>query len=349
MEMLEAWERRDAAYDGLFVLGVRTTGIFCRPSCPSQPSAAHLEFFESPVEAARAGYRPCLRCEPTRLRTICPDWMRPLLQRLESTPLDPVSSAELRSMKLSPERVRRWFLKHHGLSFAAWHRQQRLSQARTAILAGVSLDDAVFDHGYDSHSGFRSSYARTFGTTPGAVREQATAVLTARTFDSAWGGIFAAATEQAVCHLQFLEVNPPALALDRIRANWNGPVVVGTHALLDRLLQQLQEYFERNRRDFDVPTAPRGTPFQQQVWQTLKTIPFGETRSYEDIARAIGRPSAVRAVARANATNPIQILIPCHRVIAKSGALSGYSGGVWRKQKLLELERNPPLPRPRGD
>ena len=337
IEMTHAWQRRDASYDGVFFFGVRTTGIFCRPSCPSRPKREHLEFFRSGGEAVRAGYRPCKRCQPELANGQPPEWFGKLLARAAELPDTRISARDLRSLGVQPERARRWFQKHHGMTFVAWCRGLRLSNAFTQIRSGQPMDDVIFGHGFESHSGFRAAFTRTFGKTPGKVRDGD--YLRVVLLDTPLGPMLAAASNEAVCQLEFADHRGLEKSYAEMRRRFALPVVPGENAVLQKLRRELQEYFSSARRDFTVPLTLRGTDFQQRVWRELQRIPFGKTTSYEAIARKISSPSSVRAVARANSTNRLYLLVPCHRVIAKGGALSGYGGGVWRKRLLIELER----------
>ena len=203
--------------------------------------------------------------------------------------------------------------------------------------SGQPMDDVVFGHGFESHSGFRAAFARTFGKTPGKAREGD--CLRVALFDTPLGPMLAAASNEAVCQLEFADRRELERSYAEMRRRFALPVVPGDNAVLQKLRRELQEYFSGARRDFTVPLTPRGTDFQQRVWRELQRIPHGRTASYETIARKIGSPAAARAVARANGANRLYLLVPCHRVIAKGGALSGYGGGVWRKRLLIELER----------
>lgn len=341
-EMTTAWRRRDASYDGLFVLAVKTTGIFCRPSCPSQPKRANLEFFRSNGEAVRAGYRPCKRCQPELATGQPPAWMAGLMYRAANAPEQKLSAQDLRKLGIQPERARRWFQKHHGMTFAAWCRGLRLARAFTQIRAGQRVDDAVFEHGFESHSGFREAFARTFGTTPRRANQHD--CLRVALLDTPLGPMLAAASNAAIRQLEFADRRALERSYAEMRRRFELPVVPGDNAVLKQLRHELREYFSGRCKQFTVPLALRGTDFQERVWRELQRIPFGQTASYEAVARKIGSPSAVRAVARANGTNRLYLLVPCHRVIAKDGALSGYGGGVWRKRMLLELERTGWLP-----
>ena len=336
-EMRSAWRRRDDAYDGLFVFGVTTTRIYCRPTCPSQPDESHLVFFRDSEEAKRAGYRACRRCSPDARSGEPPDWIQRLLRQLPVRAARKVTSADLQSWGFAPERVRRWFQKQYGMTFAAWWRSNRLYQSKRILREGGSLEDAVFEQGFESHSGFRSAFARAFGSAPGRSRTEG--CLCVALVPTPLGSMLAAADESAVFHLEFTTPSRLAADRERIRKRSRLPVIPGENPLLSQLSRELDSYFLTGRTEFTVPVHIEGTEFQRKVWTTLQTIPPGNTWSYARLAEQIGFPSAVRAVARANATNPLHILVPCHRVVGKDGRLSGYAGGVWRKQRLLQLER----------
>jgi AraC family transcriptional regulator of adaptative response/methylated-DNA-[protein]-cysteine methyltransferase len=341
-EMTTAWQRRDASYDGVFFFGVKTTGIFCRPSCPSRPKREHLEFFPSGGEAVRAGYRPCKRCQPELVNGQPPEWITKLMAQAAEKSDHRLAGPELRALGIQPERARRWFQKHHGMTFAAWCRGLRLSRAFTQIRSGQPMDDVVFAHGFESHSGFRSAFQRAFGKAPGKVRN--TECLRVALLNTPLGPMLAAASDESVCQLEFADRCGLERSYAELRRRFLLPVVPGENSALKRLKQELPEYFNGTRSEFTVPLTLRGTNFQERVWGELQRIPYGRTASYETIATKIGSPTAVRAVARANGTNRLYLLVPCHRVMAKDGKLSGYGGGVWRKRMLLALERTGRLP-----
>jgi len=335
-QMVEAWKRRDASFDGIFYLGVRTTGIFCRPSCPSQPKRENMEFFRSAGDAVRAGYRSCKRCHPELASGQPPDWVAQLMRRASESPDQKISSDELRTLGVTPERARRWFQAQHGMTFAAWCRGLRLSRAFTQIRSGEPLDDVALGHGFESHSGFRAAFTRAFGNAPGKSRGDD--YLRVTLLETPLGPMLAAASAEALCQLEFADRRGLERSYTEMRRRYGLPVLPGENAILRQLERELKEYFSGGRREFSVPLSLKGTKFQERVWRELQQIPHGKTASYEAIARKVGSPSAVRAVARANATNRLYLLVPCHRVIGKDGKLSGYGGGVWRKRLLLELE-----------
>lgn len=338
-EMVRAMLAGDGTFDGVFITAVQTTGIFCLPSCrpPRRPKPENVEFFGTIREALFAGYRPCKLCRPLELEGQTPAWVEQLLTRVEAAPHARIQASDLRELGLSPERVRRWFQQHYGMTFAEWCRGRRLSEAFTRIREGADLDDVALGHGYASHSGFREAFGQTFGQPPG--RSQQTECVVTAMIDSPVGKMLAAAMEDGICLLEYTDRRMLERNLDTMRRRFSLPVVPGEHRWLKQLSSEMQLYFEGRLQEFTVPVAPRGTPFQERVWQELRRIPHGATISYQDLAGRIEQPTAVRAVANANGQNRINILIPCHRVIGKNGDLTGYGGGLWRKRLLLDLEQ----------
>ncbi len=341
--MERAFAAKDSSYDGVFYVAVKTTGIFCRPSCPSQPRLENVEFFLSVKECLFAGYRPCKRCRPLEANGQPPEWVRELIARVEADPGARLKAADLLALGITPERARRWFQQHYGMSFAAWCRGNRLAGAFTRIRHGSSLDDAVFDSGFESHSGFRAAFSRTFGEAPGRSRQSGARVLVTMV-ETPLGPMLAGASELGINFLEYTDRRMLEHNFEAMRRRFACAVVPGRQPFLDRLRSELEEYFAGARRAFSVPLSPRGTPFQEKVWHELRRIPYGQTISYDDLARRVGQPSAQRAVARANGMNCVAILVPCHRVIGKDGTLTGYGGGLWRKRLLLELEHTGRLP-----
>lgn len=335
-EMEQAFYQKDASYDGVFFVAVRTTGIFCRPSCPSRPKPENIEFFPTLQEAIAAGYRPCKRCHPDEAYGALPDWVTALIQKLETSPNAKVSTADLQAIGISPERARRWFREHYGMTFAEWCRGRRLADAFTQIQEGTALNEVVFDTGYESHSGFREAFSKAFGVPP--KQSQTRDYIAAQLIETPIGVLIAGAVREGICLLDFGDRRNLEQHYAPLRKQFGYPVLPVTNEAIEQLRQQLTRYFAGELTEFTVPIVPLGTDFQQRVWTELQTIPYGETISYDQLAQRINQPTAVRAVARANGTNRICILIPCHRVIGKDGQLTGYGGGLWRKRLLLELE-----------
>lgn len=336
-EMLRAFMERDARFEGLFFTGVRTTGIFCRPTCAARkPRPDNVEFFGSTHAALLAGYRPCRRCEPLRTPGEAPGWIRALVERVEREPTRRWRDADLRGLGLEPGRVRRWFLRHHGMTFHAYSRARRLGEALGRIQQGDPVSGSAYDAGYDSLSGFNEAFRKLAGAAPtDAVDVPLTRVTRIPT---PLGPMVAAATEDALCLLEFADRPMLPTQFRTLRRRTGCVPVPGSNELLERLARELGGWFRRESLEVSIPITTPGTPFQERVWQELRRIPRGSTVSYAELAARVGRPGAVRAVARANGDNRIAILVPCHRVIGSDGALTGYGGGIWRKRKLLELE-----------
>lgn len=337
-EMERAYLEGDPAYNGLFFTAVRTTGIFCRPTCPARkPLPKNVEYFATARAALVAGYRPCKRCRPLALDEQ-PQWVSDLLAEVERDPLSRITDGDLKKRGIDPATVRRYFLRWYGMTFQAFTRSRRLAGALNQIRQGGSLDDAVFMSGYDSHSGFRDAFARTFGEPPGRSRNGACLFLS--WLRSPLGPLVAGATDEGICLLEFTDRRMLETQFAVVRKLFDGPVIPGSNKHLEKLREELARYFAGSLRNFSVPLVYPGTPFQRRVWEQLLAIPYGETRSYAALAEAVGKPKAVRAVGHANGLNRIGILIPCHRVINKNGELGGYGGGLRRKQYLLDLERS---------
>ena len=341
--MERAFYARDASYDGLFVVGVRTTGIFCKPSCPARkPLPQNVEYCLTVRNALFAGYRPCKMCRPMEPPGSAPEWAAMLKTAVEAEPTRRWRAADLRALGLTPETVRRWFQKTYGLTFAGWCRALRLGQAFTRLREGAEIDEVVFEHGFESHSGFREAFGRLFGLPPGRASERDVIVTTL--LQTPLGPMVAAAVDQGLCLLEFSDRRMLQAQLQTVSHRLKLSLVPGDHAHLRHLRAELEAYFAGQLRTFTVPLFTPGTPFQEAVWQALQRIPLGETIAYETLAERIGKPAAVRAVGHANGMNRVSILIPCHRVVNKDGNLCGYGGGLWRKRLLLELERTGHLP-----
>ena len=335
--MERAYLERDAAFNGLFYLGVRTTGIFCRPTCPARkPLPKNVEYFATPKDALAAGYRACKRCRPLELDDE-PAWAARLVDEIERDPSSHITDGDLAARGVDPATVRRYFRRHYGMTFQAYSRSRRLVGALHQIREGLPLESAIFESGYDSHSGFREAFGRTFGETPRKSGERGCIQLA--WLKSPLGPLVAGATDEGVCLLEFTDRRMLETQLATVRRLFKAPAVPGMNRHLRQLATELKAYFAGTLTSFEVPLIFPGTDFQQRVWRELVRIPYGETRCYEDLAEAVGVPGGQRPVGRANGQNRIAIVIPCHRVIRKSGHLGGYGGGLRRKQFLLDLEK----------
>lgn len=329
---------RDSTFDGVFFVCVKTTGIFCRPTCPARkPRPENVEFFSTVRDCLSAGFRPCKRCRPLEPSGTPPAWLRPLLEVVEGKPRERITDADLGALGLEPVRVRRWFQKHHGMTFHAYHRARRLGLALGHLSDGDEVTEVAHSSGFESASGFREAFERWFGDPPGRARDAR--VLVVERILTPLGPMVAAATGEGLALLEFADRRMLETQVRRLRKHLSCRFALGSHPWIEQARSELDEYFEGRRKTFDVALELPGTPFQRAAWEALLDIPYGETRSYEAQAKCVGRPGAYRAVGRANGDNRIAILVPCHRVIQRNGSLSGYGGGLWRKRRLLELER----------
>lgn len=329
---------RDPAWDGRALVGVTTTGIFCRLTCPARkPLARNCRWFPRPEDALAAGFRPCRRCGPETAGAMAPPWVKDLLAELDRRPDRRWSEGELTAMGLDPSTVRRVFRRLCGQSFLAMARAERVRGGMDSLMRGSAVIEAQMDAGFDSASGFRAAFARLFGHPPQRMR-QGTDLL-ADWIDTPLGGMIAIADDRALHLLEFVDRKALPEGLRRLSAHAGGRIGLGRLAVHDVVQDWLAAFFAGRRSLPEVPVTLIGTPFQQDVWRALQAIPPGQTRSYGQLAAAIGRPAAVRAVARANAANRLALVVPCHRVIGADGTMTGYAGGLWRKERLIAIEQ----------
>ncbi len=328
---------RDSSFEGVFFVGVKTTGIFCRPTCPAKPKLENCEFFRSAGEAMQNGYRPCKVCRPLEKIGNPPPGIKRLLQYMEDNPSVKITDTGLNDMGLEPSQVRRWFLKNYKQTFHAYQRMHRANSAFQRVRSDQSVTDAANDSGYDSLSGFNSMFKNIIGASPQKSRGKRIVNITR--IETDLGLMIAGATDKGVCMFEFADYKHIDLELRQLEAEFKAPLVDGDNPHFAALREQLDQYFKGERREFDIPLDLAGTEFQKQVWLALLKIPYGCTTTYAKQAGLIGKPSAVRAVANANGKNKISIILPCHRVIGADGTLTGYGGGIWRKKKLLEMEQ----------
>ena len=329
---------RDARQDGRFVFAVRTTGIYCRPSCPSRrPRRDSVEFFADPQQAERAGYRACLRCKPTEISAQARAVMhaRRLLDEAEGV----LTLAELsKRVGVSPFHLQRLFKRATGLSPREYQSARRMQSVKHGLRKGDDVTTALYDAGFGSPSRLYEKSSEHFGMTPGTYRRGGAGMtIQYAMVASPLGRVLVAATPRGLCAVRFGE---SASELEReLREEFSAAEIRRDDAALQPYVQPLLASLRGEDTTIDLPLDIRATAFQKRVWEALRTIPAGETRSYTDVARTIGNPKAVRAVARACASNPVAVVVPCHRVVSKSGESSGYRWGVERKKKLLEQER----------
>ncbi|OED38645.1 XRE family transcriptional regulator [Chromatiales bacterium (ex Bugula neritina AB1)] len=324
-------------YEGVFITAVKTTGIFCRPACRARkPKFENVIFYDNAQQALQAGFRACKVCKPMEPLGETPDYIRQIIVELHENPYLRIKDQDLRNRNIEPVQIRRWFKKHHGITFHAYQRMIRISAAFNTIGRGAKVSDTAFDSGYESLSGFNQSYRSIFGEPPTAVNKKS--VINIERFSTPVGPMYACATEKGICLLEFTDRKMLETEFRDIRKRLNAAILPGENWHLSQVKKELAEYFAGNRKQFEVSLDTPGTEFQRLVWEKLLQIPYGSTRSYSQQAKILDRPTAVRAVASANGSNRISIIVPCHRVIGADGNLTGYGGGLHRKKWLLELE-----------
>jgi AraC family transcriptional regulator of adaptative response/methylated-DNA-[protein]-cysteine methyltransferase len=333
---------RDASADGAFVFAVRTTGVYCRPSCPARrPRRDRVRFFRDSREAAQAGYRPCGRCRPDGpgRRNEAAALVQRACRFIETHLDDALDLASLgTALGCSPQQLRRAFARVLGLSPKRYVDACRLDAVKARLRANAAVTTALYDAGYGSSSRLYERAGQRLGMTPAAYRRGgAGTTIRYTTAATRLGRLLVGRTDRGICAVSL--GGGETTQTEALRAEYPAAQIVRDDAALAPAVRSILAYLDGRRTAFDLPLDIRATAFQGRVWDALRAIPYGSTASYSDVARAIGRPSAVRAVAQACAANPVPLLIPCHRVIRGNGGLGGYRLGVERKQALLDQER----------
>ena len=325
-------------FEGVFWMGVKTTGIFCRPTCTARkPKSENVEFFQNTKDAILKGYRPCKVCKPLENPNETPEYIQKILEELRENPALKFKDFDLVQRGVEPATVRRWFQKNHGMTFQAFQRMFRLNTAFKKIQQGDNIMETAYDSGFESLSGFNESFKTIFGVSPKNSKTQK--IIDLKRIETPIGTMYAAATAEGICMLEFTDRKMLETEFKDLAKSLNAIIIQGENPHFIPLEKELAEYFLGKRTEFTVPLSPVGTDFQKSVWKVLMKIPYGETWNYKKQSEVLGDAKKVRAVANANGMNKISILIPCHRVIGSNGTLTGYGGGIWRKQKLLELEK----------
>jgi AraC family transcriptional regulator, regulatory protein of adaptative response / methylated-DNA-[protein]-cysteine methyltransferase len=332
---------RDAARDGEFVFAVSTTGVYCRPSCPSRrPRRENVEFFGRPEQAERAGYRACLRCRPKALSgNGQADSVKAICRYIEQHLDDSITLARLgREFHQSPFHLQRRFKAVLGVTPREYADSCRLRLLKRNLQSGDNVTRAMYDAGYGSSSRLYERTASQLGMTPDKYRRGAIAAsIRYAISDSPLGRMLIAVTERGICAIQFGDSDSELL--EGLKREFPFATRKGDESGLQVWAKALLAQMDGKASDGSLPLDIRATAFQRRVWRYLQRIPFGATRSYKQVARSIGQPTAARAVARACATNPVAVAIPCHRVVRENGAMGGYRWGIERKKALLESEQ----------
>ena len=333
-DAIAAFEARDRAMDGRFVVAVKTTGIYCKPSCPARrPRRENVEIFADGAVARQSGYRPCLRCRPDEAArdSLAVNRAKTLIDESDVTP----TLTELaQAVGYAPHHFQRLFKRDVGVSPAVYARRRRTDRLGKALERSHRITDAIYDAGYEAPSRAYADARAHFGMTPSAWRNGGAGVeirfAVART---SLGDLLVAATEKGLCRISFDEGEA------ELRARFPRARVTGANAEFARLVTEVAALVDEPSRPVDMPLDVAGTAFQHAVWAALRAIPAGETRTYKELAEAIGRPTAVRAVGSACGGNHLAVLIPCHRVLRSDGALGGYAYGLSRKEALLKRDK----------
>ena len=330
---------RDTKYDGTFFTAVKTTGIFCHPSCRARvPKAKNVIFYDTIEEALQNGFRPCKVCKPLEKIGETPIYVRSIIAELQQNPHEKISDEQLKSKGIEPHTIRRWFKKNYNITFHAFQRMLRINYAFQNIKNGNSITHSAFESGYESLSGFNDSYRSLFGES--ASKSKNRSVINVLRFSSPIGSLIACATESGLCFLGFIGQKRIEKQFGEIQSHFNAIILPGKNDHLKKVKKEITEYFDGERTVFSIPLDIVGTDFRKKVWNELLNIPYGETVTYKDQAIAMNNKKAIRAVASANGANKISIIIPCHRVIGSNGSLTGYAGGLHKKNWLLNFERS---------
>ncbi len=332
---------RNAAHDGKFVFGVATTGVYCRPSCPARrPRRENVTFFTHPDQAEKAGFRACLRCRP-RLLSGSPqsDTMKAICRYIEQHLDEATTLQQLgKAFHQSPFHLQRRFKAALGITPRQYADSCRMRELKRNLQSGNNVTRAMYDAGYGSSSRLYEKTASQLGMTPDRYRRGAiAAAIRYACADSPLGRMLIAATDRGICSIQFAQTDDELI--EGLRREFPFAVRKADDGELRSWIEALLSKMSGKELNSALPLDIRATAFQRLVWAYLQSIPFGATRSYSDVAKSIGKPTASRAVARACATNPVAVAIPCHRVVRENGNISGYRWGVERKKALLQMEQ----------
>lgn len=329
---------RDAAYDGQVYVCVSSTGVFCRLTCPARkPKQENCTFYRTVGECIEAGYRACKRCHPLQPMALADPAIAALLAALDERPYYRWRESDVERMGFDLSTVRRSFKRQFGMTFLEMARQRRLRDGFETIASGGAVIEGQLDAGFRSASAFRAAFLKLMGKAPGKLSPDP--LLLADWIPTPLGDMVSVTSKSQLHLLEFFDRKALRSELGRLDMLAKGRLGIGRTKPSEQIKTELAAFFDGASSDFQTPLAYHGSDFCGAVWDALRQIPPGRTRSYSEIAASIGRPSAVRAVARANGANQIALVIPCHRVVGADGSLTGYGGGLWRKQKLLEIER----------
>ncbi len=336
----QAMTNNDVRFNGVFYVGVRTTKIYCKPTCPARlPKRENIEFIRSWQEAEERGFRACLRCQPRLAEVVNPQIETviracQILETEEDVSLESLSE----KLKLSPSYLQRTFKEIIGLSPKKYVENRRLEKFKTELRSGNDVVTAIYESGYGSSRALYENVSQKLGMTPAIYQKGGTGMkIIFIIVDCFLGKMLVARTEKGVCAVTFGE--DEMILTEKLHQEYPKAEIQPDETNLKEEAEAILQNLTGKNREINLPIDVQASAFQMQVWNALRKIPYGETLSYKQVAENLGHPKAVRAVARACATNRVAIVIPCHRVVSSDGSLSGYRWGIERKRKLIEAEK----------
>jgi AraC family transcriptional regulator of adaptative response/methylated-DNA-[protein]-cysteine methyltransferase len=335
-EYYSALIEKNSAYEGVFYVGVKTTGIFCRPTCSARkPKIENCEFYTTAEEALFASFRPCKVCKPLSNPNEVSEVIQILVEAVEKDPSKRWTNSDFEELSIGSVTARRQFQKRFGMTFVEYARARRMGIAMKQIREGESVINAQLSTGYQSSSGFRDAFANIMGDAPS---KSTTVILKSHWIDTKLGPMLAVGDEDGLYILEFVDRRGLEKEIESLRRRLKAAIVPGINEPIKSIERELNLYFKGELKEFKTPVKFLGSEFQKSAWSELLKIPYGKTRSYSEQAVAIKNPKSFRAVANANGMNTLAIIIPCHRIINSSGDLGGYGGGIVRKKWLLDHE-----------
>lgn len=332
--------KKDQDYEGTFFVGVKTTGVFCRPTCPARkPKFENCEFFENAQDALTASYRPCKRCAPLSYPGAASDIIKKLVNAIEKNPEKRWTDKDFEEITIDSITARRHFKQRFGITFVQYARARRMGIAYKQIRQGSSVINSGLDVGYESGSGFRDAFSKIMGIAPSMVPEHSRSVLKVSWLDTLLGPMIAISDDEILYLLEFADRRGIMQEIKRLRLKKKAVIIPGDTSPITMIKKELDLYFSGKLKEFKTPLYLIGSEFQKQAWHALMQVPYGQTRSYLEQAKATGNEKAFRAIANANGANQLAIIIPCHRIINHNGNLGGYGGGKARKEWLINHEK----------
>ena len=339
-EFYQALIDKNKDYEGVFFAGIKTTGVFCRPTCSARkPKLENCEFFKTAQEALLASFRPCKRCRPLSPPGQVSKLIQTLIEAIEENPSKRWKDSDFTKLSVDSSTARRQFKKRFGMTFVAYARARRMGLAFKQIRDGETVIDAQLNTGYESSSGFRDAFSKIMGAAPTQFNKHHL-ILKASWLDTPLGPMIAVSDEEALYLLEFIDRRGLEREMEKLRLKTKAAIIPGRTEPIASIEAELKAYFEGSLTTFKTPLHLLGSHFQKLVWKELMNIPYGQTRNYAEQARAIGRQTAYRAVANANGANQLAIIIPCHRIINSNGDLGRYGGGIIRKKWLIAHEKH---------